>query len=126
MTSHHNISPNELLKSLSKKKGKNKYNAVKTWVGGIEFASVREAKRYAELQLLVRAKKILNLILQPRYPFRLNDRLMFTYVADFSYVDIGTERHKLVIEDAKGFRTKEYKLKKKLIEEQHGIRITEV
>jgi hypothetical protein len=44
------------------------------------------------------------------------------YRADFVYLD--KEGH-LVVEDTKGFRTKEYLLKRKLMLLVHGIRIKE-
>ncbi len=48
---------------------------------------------------------------------------MFTYKADFVYYD--KTLNKTIIEDVKGMRTPLYKLKKKLIENQHQITITE-
>jgi hypothetical protein len=44
------------------------------------------------------------------------------YRADFVYLD---KESQLVVEDAKGFRTKEYLLKRKLMLLVHGIRIKE-
>ena len=44
------------------------------------------------------------------------------YVADFMYEENGQQ----VIEDAKGVRTKEYILKRKLMLYRYGIRIREV
>lgn len=46
-----------------------------------------------------------------------------SYVADFVYT---TRDGKLVVEDAKGFRTEAYKLKKKLMLWRYGIDIKEV
>ena len=45
-----------------------------------------------------------------------------TYVADFVYKEGG----KTVVEDTKGFRTKDYIIKRKLMLQVHGIRIKEV
>ena len=49
-----------------------------------------------------------------------------TYIADFSYYDV--ETRSVVVEDvkSKATRTALYRLKKKLIEAQHDITITEV
>ena len=49
-----------------------------------------------------------------------------TYIADFSYYDV--EMHSIVVEDvkSKATRTALYRLKKKLIEVEHEITITEV
>jgi hypothetical protein len=44
------------------------------------------------------------------------------YVADFVY----TENGKRVVEDTKGFRTKDYIIKRKLMLWVHGIKIREV
>ena len=45
------------------------------------------------------------------------------YVADFVYLD---EQGKTVVEDAKGVRTKDYIIKRKLMLWLHNIRIREV
>ena len=46
-----------------------------------------------------------------------------TYRADFVYYDV--EKQQLVVEDTKGFRTKDYVIKRKLMLHEHGIRIKE-
>ena len=46
-----------------------------------------------------------------------------TYRADFVYYDV--EKQQLVVEDSKGFRTKDYIIKRKLMLHVHGIRIKE-
>ena len=46
-----------------------------------------------------------------------------TYRADFVYFDERTKE--LVVEDSKGFRTKDYIIKRKLMLHVHGIRIKE-
>ena len=46
-----------------------------------------------------------------------------TYRADFVYFDERTKE--LVVEDTKGFRTKDYVIKRKLMLHEHGIRIKE-
>lgn len=45
-----------------------------------------------------------------------------TYKADFVYEQNG----KVIVEDAKGFRTEVYKIKKKLMRWKYGIEIMEV
>ena len=96
-----------------------KYRNVRTEADGHVFDSRREADRYGELQLLYAAKEIAVLMIQ--VPFPLPGGIM--YIADFVYYDIA--RKEFVIEDAKGVRTKEYLLKKKLMREI-GIHIQEV
>lgn len=46
-----------------------------------------------------------------------------TYIADFVYID--TKTGETVVEDSKGFRTKDYIIKRKLMLYVHGIRIKE-
>lgn len=46
-----------------------------------------------------------------------------SYKADFVYVD---QNKNFIVEDAKGFKTEVYKIKKKLMLSVHGIRIKEV
>ena len=101
---------------------RHKYNAIKTTLDGITFASKAEAKRFAELKLLVQAGVISNLSLQPRFSCVVADVKICTYIADFMYLEQGN----LVIEDVKGVKTPVYKLKKKLVEAIHNIKITEI
>lgn len=120
-----------------------KYNNSKVVVDGITFDSRREAKRYRELSLLLRAGEIRNLELQKRFELvpaqfesyerygkrgqRLKDgkrcvELGVTYVADFAYEKDG----KPVVEDTKGVRTEAYIIKRKLMRHVHGICIVEI
>ena len=99
-----------------------KYNARKTEIDGFVFASKREAGRYSELKLLEQAGEITNLVLPPRYPCFVNGKLVTTYVADFQYCK-GNELH---VEDAKGYKTDVYRLKKKLVEALYSFVIEEV
>lgn len=107
-----------------------KYGNKKTMVDGIVFDSKREADRYRELKLLERAGEINDLRLQ--VPFTLlpgftvdGERFRpVTYVADFVYFDLMKQR--MVVEDAKGYRTREYNIKKKLFAYSQGMTIKEV
>jgi hypothetical protein len=63
----------------------------------------------------------------PKTGKRLKDKEVIVerecaYVADFTYKQDG----KLVVEDTKGFRTKDYIIKRKLMLWVHGIRIREI
>ncbi|SRR6266487_2261191 len=102
----------------------NKYRNITTIADGIAFDSKREARRYQELLVLERAGAISQLELQPRYPIVINGIRVTTYVADFRYVEAATGRQ--VVEDSKGYRTREYRLKSKLMAACHGIHIEEV
>jgi hypothetical protein len=99
-----------------------KYHNRRTRVDGIEFASQREAKRYMELKLLERAGAIRSLVLQERFPLRVNGVKVGEYVADFSYERDGAR----IVEDVKGYRTREYRLKRRLMKALYGIEIVEV
>lgn len=106
-----------------------KYHAKKTELDGITFDSRKEADRYAELKLLERSGAIHNLRRQVRYeliPAQKKDGKTIErachYIADFVY----EENRKTVVEDVKGFRTKEYVLKRKLMLQVHGIEVREV
>lgn len=105
-----------------------KYHNKKVSVDGILFDSTKEAKRYKELSLLLRAGEIQDLRLQVEYILIPNQYIdgklverATKYIADFVY----TENDKEVVEDAKGVRTDVYKIKKKLMLSQYGIRIKE-
>ena len=96
---------------------KNKYGNTKIVIDGIKFDSLKEAKRYGELKLLLKAGKIKNLRLQPEFilqpSFKRNGKTIraIKYIADFSYTDKeGNE----VIEDTKGYKTEIFRLKEKL------------
>lgn len=97
---------------------RSKYNARKIVVDGHKFDSEREAMRYRALKKMEQDGKIAQLELQPRFElvpaFRCQGEAVrkMEYVADFKYLDF--ERGGLVVEDVKGFRTPEYKIKCKL------------
>lgn len=109
---------------------KKKYNNKITEVNGIKFHSAKEAKRYQELLLLEKAGAIQELKLQEKFeliPSQRGDNgkvieRACSYVADFCYKENG----EYIVEDTKGFRTKEYIIKRKLMLKIHGIRIREL
>lgn len=104
----------------------NKYRNRKTEIDGIVFDSKREAQRYAELQLLQRAGKIRDLSMQVEFELipKQDGERACKYKADFVYhmADTG----KMMVEDVKGKRTREYIIKRKLMLWRHGIKIVEV
>lgn len=122
-----------------------KYGNRKVAVDGIAFDSIREARRYKQLKLLLLAGEIIGL--QMQVPFELVPAQFeetgevyskgprkgqpkqgkcieksVVYVADFVYFENG----KRVVEDTKGVRTPEYIIKRKLMLHKYGIRIREV
>lgn len=104
---------------------KNKFGAVKTTVDGITFDSKREAARYRELKLAERVGLIKNLQRQVRFPLVVDGALITTWVADFVYDDRRGETWVPQHEDCKGVRTREYKLKRKLVKALYGWDIRE-
>lgn len=113
-----------------------KYGNKKTVVDGITFDSQKEAGRYQELMLMLRAGKIQKLRLQPEFTiqeaFHASDGKpvrAVRYRADFSYETlerIGPDTLRVTtVEDVKGFRTKEYSVKEKLVE-GFGMRVVEL
>ena len=109
---------------------RSKYGARKVMVDGMRFDSQKEARRWLELRLLERAGEISDLQRQVRFELipaqrdgagRLMERACY-YIADFSYNEAGNK----VVEDAKGVRTPEYIIKRKLMLYRHGIAVREV
>ncbi len=94
-----------------------KYNSKSVEIDGIKFASKMEGKRYSKLKEMERENIISDLELQPSFLLQdgfTRDKKKYrpiVYVADFRY-KIGD---KVIVEDVKGFKTPEYKLKKKLL-----------
>lgn len=109
---------------IAKKRTKvSKYRNKKTEVDGIMFDSAKEATRYKELLLLLKAGEIGHLELQ--VPFELNEGVK--YIADFVYLDARTGDK--VVEDVKSDHTKRlpvYRIKKKLMKSIYQIIIKEV
>ena len=100
---------------------RNKYRAVPTIVDGLRFHSKGEAARWQELKLLERAGVIIELDRQVPYSLCVNGVDICTYTADFAYF----EKEERIVEDFKGFRTAEYRLKAKLMKALLGITIRE-
>lgn len=124
---------------------RSKYGSRKQTVSGITFDSRKEARRFQELRLLELAGQISDLRMQVKYqlippqrapsfevyksgpnkgrrkPGKLLEKEC-SYIADFVYVQDG----ETVVEDAKGYRTDVYIIKRKLMLERYGIQIQEV
>lgn len=122
----------------------NKYGARKVQLDGKTFDSRKEARRFQELRLLERAGQITNLELQKEFeliPAQYEQLTREEYIkgkgkktkgkcierackyrADFYYIENGRE----VVEDTKGFKTKDYIIKRKLMLYVHGIKIKEI
>lgn len=102
-----------------------KYHNIKTrTTDGVVHDSIKEANRWCELNLLLKAGIITDLQRQVKFellPKQEGERAVH-YIADFVY----TENGKKVVEDVKGVRTKEYLLKRKMLLYFHGIKIKEI
>jgi hypothetical protein len=114
---------------LTMRQAPSKYRAKRIEVDGIKFASKREAKRWGELCLLQRQGLIADLERQVPIILEGRDGPLLTptgrkrrYVADFRYTD--TRNGLTVWEDAKGFKTPEYLMKKSVLQAQ-GIKVLE-
>ena len=102
----------------------NKYFAKKTVAMGLKFDSKWEAERWGQLKSMERAGIVTQLERQIRYDLTINNVKICDYVADFRYLlEEEDGMSKLVIEDAKGFQTPEFKLKKKLMKAIHNIEL---
>lgn len=122
-----------------------KYGNKKITADGMTFDSKREYRRYCELKLLERGGYISDLKFQQKFVLIPEQREESTevyqkgknkgklkpgkviekecsYIADFVY----TEDGKTVVEDTKGFRTKDYIIKRKMMLHIHGIKIKEI
>lgn len=119
----------------------NKYGSRKITMDGETFDSLKEYRRFCELKLLQRAGKISDLQRQVKFvliPTQREPDIIgvrggckkgriieqeCAYLADFTYT---TDAGDYVVEDTKGFRTKDYIIKRKLMLHIHGIRIQEI
>lgn len=113
-----------VFEEVEKPKKKSKYNNTKTEVDGIVFDSMKEANRYKELRLLLKVGEIGLLKRQVEYELNPGGTYSLKYVSDFEYIITATGEH--IVEDTKGFLTKVYKKKRRLMKKVHGIKIIEI
>ena len=105
-----------------------KYNNRRFLADGLHWDSQAEYNRWCELRFMAAHGLISDLTVKPKFtllPAFKRDGKHYrgiTYIADFRYVENGVE----VIEDCKGFKTQEYKIKAKLMKAVYGIEIHEV
>jgi hypothetical protein len=95
---------------------KQKYNNVKTE----GFDSKHEYNCFKELELRQKTGKITALVCQVTFHLITG----VSYKADFVYFDKSLK--KFIVADAKGMKTKEYIIKKKMMKEILGIEILEM
>lgn len=108
----------------------NKYGAKRISLSGKKHDSLAESRRYSELSRLARLGVISDLKRQVSFELipaqygedgKLLERAV-TYKADFTYYKNG----KLVVEDVKGVKTKDYIIKRKLMLYVHNIKLVEI
>lgn len=106
----------------AKRGGRNgKFNAIPVTTQEGRFDSTAEYERYLVLKLLERAGEITELTRQIPYSLDAGGIHISNYVADFVYKIKGAT----IVEDVKGVRTPEYRLKRRLMKEILGIEILE-
>lgn len=113
----------------------------KKWLeaDGHKFPTAKERNRYLHLKLMLNTGHIERLELQKRFPIVIDGQFLYIqppevtrrrpleYKADFVYFEVkpdGSKRY--VVEDVKGKPTKEYAIKKALVEAIYHVTITEV
>ena len=107
----------------TKNNTKSKYSNKKVLIDGITFDSMKEANRYRELKLLEKVGEISNLVLQPVYvllngfEYKGEKIRAIKYIGDFEYIEVKTGNK--VLEDTKGFKTKDYLIKVKLLKNKY-------
>jgi hypothetical protein len=107
-----------------------KYHSKLVEFDGFRFDSLAELRRYQDLRTMERNGDISNLIVHPRFilqePFTYNHvrERAIAYEADFSYYE---KDGKKIVEDVKGFKTKEYQIKRKLfLFKYSGVNFVEI
>ncbi len=104
-----------------KSPAQNKYHNIRTETEIGMCASKAEASRAAVLERRFDAGEISNLCHQVPFRLEVNGVYICKYVADSTYDEDGAH----IVEDCKGHKTAEYKLKKRLMLACHGITIRE-
>lgn len=107
---------------------RSKYGNKKITTADGKFDSIKELNRWNELKLLLKAGEISGLQRQVKFVLipsqKINGKVVFreiSYKADFVYYQNG----KKIVEDCKGFKTKDYIMKKKMMYFFHKIMIKE-
>jgi hypothetical protein len=114
----------EEYKKITKKKSK--YRSEKTEYNGMMFDSKKEADFAKNLESRKHAhelnERVTRVEYQVAYPITAKNKVVSHYFADFriTYADLHQE-----VVDVKGMKTPVYKLKKKLVEALHDIKIIE-
>ena len=123
--------PDEVLSAEDYKKLSNiktqpsKFRAKPTTIDGIRFDSKLEASYYRILKIRESQGEIEGLVLQPVFELHgITGHKICDYVADFLYWDNMTNRREIV--DCKGVLTPLYRMKRRMMKDEHGIEIKEI
>lgn len=118
--------PKHKVNGAFKKSKLNKYNQQGRYEDDRWFASGAEADRYLQLKEMVEAGRIAELVCQPSYAVHIKGQLICNYRGDFHYIVTDYGKRVPVLEDVKGYPTKDYILKRKMVEALHQVRIFEI
>jgi hypothetical protein len=103
-----------------------KYGNEPVEIDGVRFPSKKEARRWGELKLLEKGGVIRNLKRQEKYALTVNGQLVCNYVCDFQYEEASQGKWVRVVEDVKSEATRKnstFRLKEKLLQAVHGIKL---
>jgi len=101
---------------------RHKYKATRCQTINGKFDSKRELARWEQLKILNQCGEITGLTRDRKactFPLRGRDGLVVCrYIADFIYLERGNS--KTIVEDSKGFKTRDYAIKRKLFIGEYG------
>jgi len=118
---YRNLVKKRTLAAPQKKSTGNKFNNTRVEYDGMNFDSKRELERWKSLKMLEAKGVVTELKRQVTFKLEFNNIVVEKYRADFCYYFQG----KYVVEDSKGYKTPDYRRKRKWMEAFHGIRIKE-
>lgn len=93
---------------------RHKFKAKSTEIDKISFHSIKESKRYSELKIFQKIGKVIMFLRQPKFDLPGG----VTYSADFI---IFWDNGECTIEDVKGYKTKDFIAKKKMVEALYPV-----
>lgn len=109
---------------LAKKPKRSKYGNQPCTLDGHRFDSKAERDHYAILKQLEMAGEIFDIELQRKFPLSIGGFLICTYISDFCFTSRKDGQFHVI--DVKGVRTKEFRIKAKLMRALLGIVVEEV
>ena len=120
------VSPKDRVKMEQRAVKRSKHGSIRTEYGGMMFDSKHEAKCWQELELRQKLGEITEL--QRQVPFELvpkqDGERSVKYIADFTFIELPNRN--LIVNDAKGHKTRDYIIKRKLMLFVHAIKVIEI